>query len=263
MSKILKKIKLETTTWLFLCACILQCVFWYNTRDILPKWKIVPEVPSKLSIDAMAFGDKQFLFRMKGLEIQNAGDSGGRFTALKLYDYDKLVKWFRLLDSLDNRSDYIASMAAHYYGMTQKKSDIPKVIEYVEEHVARYPDKKWRWLAHAVYLAQYKIEDNLLALKLAKELAGLDAPNAPMWTKQMPAFIMKTMGDKESSRAYMVKLYEDKSVQSQLSKEERRYMEGYILGEFFEDKAASPKGSVFDPDFDQNIPSTTDHILEN
>ncbi|MCP4394223.1 MAG: hypothetical protein GY804_08185 [Alphaproteobacteria bacterium] len=257
------KFHMEFTTILFLVMCLMQYLFWNNTKNVLPKWSIVPEVPSQIFVKAMAFGDNQFIFRMLGLEIQNAGDSGGRFTSLRLYDYDKLVKWFALLDSLDDYSDYAASMAANYYGMTQKKEDIPKIINYIREHVARYPDKKWRWLAHAVYLAQYKMEDNLYALKIAKELANLDAPNAPMWTEQMPAFIMKTMGDKEKSRAFMIKLYEEKSIAAKLSKEEKRYMEGYIMGEFFEEKADSPKGSVFDPDFKLKTPDIAKEILSD
>jgi hypothetical protein len=172
----------------------------------------------------MSLGDDQFLFRALALEVQEMGDSGGRFTPLGDYNYSMLIEWFRLLDGLDARSDYAVSLAALSYGMTQKPEDARRIAIYVREHAARDPAKKWRFLAHAAYIARYRGKDLALALEIAKDLAAVDIPDIPAWTKQMPAFIMTEMGDKEAAEAYLSALI----VSGTTSEEEKIYMHNYI-----------------------------------
>jgi hypothetical protein len=176
---------------------LLQIIFWFPSHKIKPELGIVPPVPGELVIKATSFGDEQLYFRMLGMEIQNAGDSFGRFTALKEYDYPKLYQWFTLLDKLDNKSDYIASIAGYYYSQTQNTPDVIHVVKYLDEHSSRYPEKKWWWLSQAVYLANHKLKDKKLALDLAYKLAA--TPGIPMWAKQMPAFIHEQLGEKHEA----------------------------------------------------------------
>lgn len=187
--------------WPLALFLTLQLTFWAKTRDIMPSMDIVPDVPGRESVKALSFGDEQFYFRMLALELQNAGDTYGRFTALKLYDYNKLSHWFTLLDELDNQSDLVPSMAAYYYSQTQYTPDVRYVIDYLYRHAADRPEQKWWWLVQAVYLANHKLNDKDLALKVAQPLTR--AQSIPIWAQQMPAFIHEQRGEMEEALAIM------------------------------------------------------------
>src|SRR2546423_1676052 len=97
------------SSWLHNYAALLLFValqfgYWLGTKDIKPNMGIVPDVPGRVAMHALTFGDDEFYFRGFGLMIQNAGDTYGRFTALRYYDFNKLYLWFGLLDELDARS---------------------------------------------------------------------------------------------------------------------------------------------------------------
>lgn len=182
---------------LLLVFAALQAGFWGMTKAKLPNMDIVPDVPGKTAVKALSFGDEEFYFRLLALDIQNAGDTFGRFTELYKYDYKKLHAWFTLLDSLDDESNYMPFIASYYYSQTQYVPDIIYVINYLYEHSATRPEKKYWWLAQATYLAQHKLHDNDLALKMASPLEHAD--NAPFWVRQLPAFVHEKRGEMEDA----------------------------------------------------------------
>lgn len=199
-------IRYPTDYALFLLLA-LQLVFWFSVKDIKPNLSIVPPLPSEVEVKALAFGDEQFYFRVLGMQIQNAGDTFGRSTPLKNYNYKTLSQWFYLLDTLDRRSNYIASLASYYYSNSQNVSDVPYVVDYLEKHASYDPAKKWWWLSQAVFLANHRMEDKQRALELARELAASPA-KMPMWARQMPAFIMADLGEREEAYALIQGLSE-------------------------------------------------------
>lgn len=177
----------------------LQVFMWSKTTYILPKLRIVPEVPSFNQARAMAFGDEQLYFRYLALYIQNCGDSFGRFTALKHYDYKLLLKWMLLLDKLDSKSNFTPAIASYYYSNTQNIADVRYIIEYLDQHYDLNPRTKWWWLSQATTIAQSKLKDKRLALSLAYKLTNAPAEDIPIWARQMPAFILEELGDKEQA----------------------------------------------------------------
>lgn len=56
---------------------------------------ILPPPPSQALLTTEAFGDCQARFRLLALEVQNFGDGDGHFTALKDYDYGRLLECSR------------------------------------------------------------------------------------------------------------------------------------------------------------------------
>lgn len=182
---------------IFLVLCAAQVLFWGHTRHILPNMTIVPDVPGKEVVKALSLGDEQFYFRVFALHIQNAGDTYGRFTPLKDYDYSKLAKWFELLDSLDNRSNYIPMLATYYYSQTQNVPDVRYIVDYLVDHADGRVETKWWWLIQAMYLANHKLEDKDLAIKVGQPL--IHAKTIPLWARQFPAFIYEQKGDMEQA----------------------------------------------------------------
>ena len=181
---------------LLMCT-VAQIAFWHETRRIIPDMSIVPDVPGEVTVKALSFGDEHAFFRLLGLQLQTAGDTFGRFTALYKYDYNKVYHWFRLLDKLDSRSNFIPAMATYYYSQSQNVEDARYVVDYLVEHAQDNVDKKWWWLVQAVYLANHKLKDKDLAIQVAKKLEG--NYNIPIWAKQIPAFIHEQRGEMDEA----------------------------------------------------------------
>lgn len=192
-----KLTRIKNTDIILVLVLLIQVGVWTYTKQFKPDLAIVPPVPNKLSIKAISLGDEQFYFRTLAYRIQNAGDTFGRFTALKNYNYVKLYHWFTLLDFLDPKSNFVPALAGYYYSQTQNTPDVIHVVNYLDEHASRDLYNKWWWMGQAVYLANHKLKDKKHALKLAYKLASTPRNDVPLWVKQMPAFIHEQLGEEE------------------------------------------------------------------
>lgn len=187
-------------------AVIVNIVFWFSVRDVEARWENVPPVPDIRFAASSGLGDAQLSYRIIGLMIQNLGDTGGRSTALKEYNYDELAKWFFLQDHLDPRSNYMPYLAAYYFSAVQTPESFRPALDYLVTVGQRPEGEKWRFLAQAVFLARFVMKDTDKALELAKLLAELDNSEMPSWTRQMPVFIMNASGEKETAYALMLEI---------------------------------------------------------
>ena len=237
MNNFISKINISRKTELFLDAIfiilflLLQIIFWYKTENIKPDLGIVPEVPTLSTVKAFSFGDEEFYFRYKGFMIQNTGDTFGRFSPLKDYDYNKLSQWFNLLDNLDSRSNYIPSLAAYYYSLTQNQEDVIYIINYLNSHADKDPKTKWWWYYQAMYLANNVYKDKDLAIEMAKKLKENSPENAPLWTKQMLAILLSDKGENcEAIRVIsgIIDEYEKPGKEKSISDNEMNFMQFFI-----------------------------------
>lgn len=183
----------------FALAVIANIAFWTVSHHKRSIWRNVPPAPSAEGAAAMGLGDPQFSYRAQGLMLQNLGDTGGRETALKAYDYAALEKWFYLADALDERSNYVPMLAAWYFGATTVPEQMGHVVNYLERVGQRPYGEKWRWLAYSVYLAWHGMGNTDRALGLANLLARGTAPDMPEWARSMPALVLTARGDKAAA----------------------------------------------------------------
>ncbi len=229
-------------TAIFLLLFAANCAAWWHMRYMQSEWANVPPPPSVHSAAMGALGDRQFAYRTGALMLQNFGDTGGRSTRLDHYDFDKLGAWFRMEDGLDPTSSYIPYLASFYYGATQNGAQLRPVVDYLASVGRRAEDDhsgipQWRWMGQAVYLARFRLNDLPLALTLANELAAMDRPGMPAWTKQMPAFVMNAQGDKAAAYALMMSILKDDS--RKMQKAEVNFMIWYICKRLLDDKQAA------------------------
>jgi hypothetical protein len=211
------------TIVLFVLFLGIQALFWTKTSKIYPDLAIVPNVPGVEAIKTMGFGDDEFMFRLMGFNLQTAGDTFGRFTALYKYDYAKLYQWFSLMDLLDNKSDFIPVMATYYYSQTQHTPDVRYVVDYLYDHAADRPEEKWWWLLQAVYLADKKLGDTDLAWKMAQPLIGNH--DVPILAQQLPALVLEKRGEFEAAYEIMKAIKENAD---ELSYGEINYMRYFV-----------------------------------
>jgi hypothetical protein len=228
---------------IFLLFFIGQFIFWFQTEKVKPDVYIVPPLPSLASVQAFSFGDEQFYFRILALRIENAGDSFGRFSSLKNYDYATLYQWFKILDSLDNRSIYIPTLAASYFSQTQNKEDTRYIVQYLDEFASQDIDKYWWWMVQAFYIANSTLKDYPLALKLAYKLSENKNETAPVWIKQLPAFVQAKLGEDCAAFLFINKIIQDDQTgERKIAAEEMEFMRYFI-----KQRLDSLKKKNFDP----------------
>lgn len=187
-------------------SLIFNIAFWFSVRGVQAEWSNVPPAPEAYYAAMFGLGDKNFAYRVNGLMLQNIGDSGGRTTPLKDYNFDMLTKWFFVQDYLDPRSNYMPQLASYYFGAVQEPEKYRPVLDYLEHIGVRETGEAWRWLAHAVYFSRFKMDDQEKALSLAYKLADSKHPDMPGWTQQMPAIILQSKGDKKAAYAIMLEI---------------------------------------------------------
>lgn len=185
--------------------------FWPGSKSVKPDLEIVPVAPSKEMLKAFSFGDEQLTFRYYGYMMQFLGDTFGRVTPLKNYDFERLYRWWTLLDEVDSKSNLVAYVVAYYYGATQdKEKDIPYVVDFLEQHSDRNPKLNWWWYSQAVYNAKYNMNDNKRALEIAHKLANLPKDlDIPIWTRQLEAFIYEGEGEYKQACDIIVNVIRD------------------------------------------------------
>ncbi len=186
-------------------ALALNTALWFATHDTQARWGGVPPVPTKNGAKIMTLGDEQFSYRFGAMTLQNLGNSGGRVTAIKDYDYSKLGEWFWLLHGLDPASNHVPMMAAYYFGGTQVPEDVAVVVKYLAAVGQNPVGNKGRWLTHPFFRARHRMENPSLALDLAYILSRMQPIGdvMPAWARQMPAFVLADRGEKESARKIM------------------------------------------------------------
>ncbi|MEZ5692126.1 MAG: hypothetical protein R3D71_10765 [Rickettsiales bacterium] len=207
---------------IFTLLIIAQAGYWYQVKAIRPELGIVPNVPSEQTVSAMSFGDKQFYFRLLAFELQNAGDTFGRSTSLRYYDFNKLFHWFKLMDSIDSKSNMIPSMATYYFSQTQNRSDVRYVVDYLYDHATRDIKHKWWWLVQSIYLSTHRLDDKDLALKVAKPLVN---DGVPVWAQQMVAVVHEKRGEMQDALRIMETI---KNNASDIKDSDLKYMTYFI-----------------------------------
>jgi hypothetical protein len=190
----------------FAALVICNIALWSSVRPVKARWMNIPPAPSGISATGIGLGDAQIAYRVYGIMIQNFGDTGGRTTALKDYDYEALGTWLRLEHTLDPKSDYVPFLAAYVFGGSQDPQKLGPVIDYLAEAAGEGEGEKWRWLAQAVHLARFKMQDMPRAFALANKLAAMYRPGMPAWVLQMPAFVMTESGDKQAALGLMLEI---------------------------------------------------------
>jgi hypothetical protein len=188
----------------FATALLLNFLFWTYSKTIILKWNNVPQPPSATVARFVALGDEELAYRLMGYTLQNLGNAGGHYESLRNYDYSALEKWFFIANDLDPRSNYVPYMAAYYFGAVDVPEKASYLIDYLKMQGKTPYREKWRWFAHAVYLARYTMQDDQRALALADELAKM--PGTAPWARQLPAFIQLNMGDKDAAYGIMLKM---------------------------------------------------------
>ncbi len=211
---------------ILILALIVQVNLSASLKDVRAYAEIVEVAPTNRYLAAAAFGDNELLYRRLVMDLQNAGDTGGRWSALEDYDMRRVVDWLNALDSLDHRANHHMVLAANYFSQTQAMPDLVHLVKYIQSHVAGDPERKLYWLNQALLMAERRLEDKDLILDIADQLGSYDFPAMTPVAYILPAKVYEKWGDYEGAATYMERAID--KLGARISADERQVLEAYV-----------------------------------
>ena len=161
----------------------------------------LPAAPPAASARLAAFGEPATLSRLLMLWLQAHDNPPGANIPFRNLDYAGLIEWLNLSLCLDPYSAYPLLAAARLYAEVPDTEKSRLMLEFVHKQFLLAPNRRWPWMAHAVYVARHRLQDKPLALRYARALRlHATAPKIPAWATQMEIFIHEDLGDVESAR---------------------------------------------------------------
>lgn len=165
--------------------------------------------PSAEVLRVFALGEPALAARLLMLWLQAQDYQPGLSLPFAALDYTQVEAWLTRLLALDARFDYPLLAASRLYGEVAEPARQRRMVAFIARAFADDPVARWRWQAHAVYLAQHRLHDLPLALDLAQQLAAAPGGAAiPSWARQMHIFVLENMGELDSARVVLGGLLE-------------------------------------------------------
>lgn len=169
----------------------------------------LPWPPPSSALRVVALGEEGVLARLIMLWLQAFDYQPGVSVSFHALDYERVEAWLERTLLLDPGFQYPLLAAVRLYGDVADAPRQRRMIAFVRRHFAADPQRRWQWLAHAVYLAKHRLDDLELALDLAEELAAVPPdPAIPSWARQMHIFVREDMGETASAKVLLGGLLE-------------------------------------------------------
>lgn len=188
-----------------LCAAlILQILFHGLQPKPVPRVEALTPPPSGPILNLASFGEQSTLARVLMLWLQAFDYQPGVSIPFKALNYHRIIQWLDAILTLDPRSQYPLLSAARVYSMVPDNAKRRLMLDFVYRKFLKDPDRRWPWMAHAVYVAAHLIGDKKLALKYARAIRTHVTPGvAPYWAMQMELFVLADMGRAESAKVLL------------------------------------------------------------
>lgn len=148
-----------------------------------------------------AFGEPVPLGKLLMLHLQAFDYQAGTRVPYRDLDYERLEAWLGRILALDPTGQYPLMSASRLYAEVPDPAKQRRMLDFVYRAYLEDPDRRWPWLAHATLLAKHGLKDLPLARKYAVALQQhTKTPDAPVWVKQMEAFILEDMNELEAAK---------------------------------------------------------------
>ena len=163
--------------------------------------------PAQELLHAAAFGDTLSLGRILMLNLQAFDNQQGVSIKYTDLDYDILGEWLDRIVSLDEKSEYPHFTASKIYTGPPDEERRRKMIAWGRKHFRERPNERWEWMAYLTNFVRYQMQDNALALEMARELRDLtEAGKVPGWTRQLNVFFLEADNEYQASATLLANL---------------------------------------------------------
>jgi hypothetical protein len=186
---------------LTLAAALAAQLSWHALRPApAPFAAALPPAPPLAVLRLASLGEQQALAKLLMLSLAAHDGQAGAGLSLRALDYGRVVAWLERILALDPDARAPLAAASEVYAAVPDPQRVRTMLDFVERQFAADPARRWPWLAQAALLARHRLHDLPLARRYARELR-LRAPDAPVWARQMEAFVLEEMDEREAARA--------------------------------------------------------------
>lgn len=177
-------------------------VFFHATNGRLQTHAVkLPQAPTLAFARTLSFGDSVALAKVGMLWLQSFDNQPGISLPFNALDYSRLINWLSLLLELDPNASYSLLAASRVYSEVPDPTKQALVLDFVYAAFLEAPNRRWQWLAHAVYVAKHRLDEPERALVYARALAAhATGANVPHWAQQMVVFVLEDMGEIEAAK---------------------------------------------------------------
>ncbi len=177
----------------------------------------VKSLPEPLPVDTyrwLSLDEPEAVARYLNLWLQAFDNQPGVSLSFQQLDYSMIIRWLDTILQLGHDTQYPLLVATHIYGSIHQPNRQRIMMDYVFTKFKQYPNKYWRWLAHAVIVAKHELKDQPLAFKYADALASLaTGPQVPYWARDMKIILLEDMGEWQAARVLVGGLIESGEIQ--------------------------------------------------
>ncbi len=162
--------------------------------DLLPP-------PATAMLRLASLGEPIALAKVLMLELQAFDYRSGSKVPYKDLDYTRVEAWLARILELDPEGQYPLLAASRLYAEVPDEARARSMLDFVYRQYLLDPNRRWPWLAHATFLAKYRLKDIALALSYADALQKYTtAKNVPAWAITMGIFIREDLNELETER---------------------------------------------------------------
>ncbi len=191
--------------WLTLAAGLGLQLAWHVLRPpVEARAAALPPAPALESLDLASLGDREALARGLMLWLQAFDTQPGISIPFRDLDYGRVIGWLDRIVDLAPRAHYPFLAASRVYTEVPVEAKSRAMLEFVHRRFFEDPNRRWPWLAHAVYVAKHRLRDLPLALRYAESIAThATGKNVPHWAQQMRIFILEDLGEVEAAKVLL------------------------------------------------------------
>ena len=171
----------------------------------LPKPRaIVPDLmppPASSLLRLASMGEPIALAKILMLQLQAFDYRSGSKVPYKDLDYARVEDWLGRILELDPGGQYPLLAASRLYAEVPDEARQRSMLDFVYRQYLLDPNRRWPWLAHATFLAKYRLKDMPLALEYADALQKYTtAKDVPAWVITMGIFIREDLNELDTER---------------------------------------------------------------
>lgn len=160
----------------------------------------LPVAPSVDNLRLLALGEPEVLSKITMLWLQSFDNQPGISIPFDDLDYGRVIAWLASAAALDPQARYPLFAASHLYSRVNNPQKQRAIVAFIRQLFLQDPNRRWRWLAHAVVIARHRLHDLPLATKLAKTLRQkATGKNVPHWAQQMEIGLMEVQGEHQNA----------------------------------------------------------------
>ena len=198
----------------FVLALCLQILSHQLVRqEYRVDYKALTKPLSDSTYRGLSMGSEQLVSYLLSLKLQLHDNQAGRHIRYNFIDYDLLIEWLKTIQQINPVSEYPMLLASRIFSQTPDKSQMRKMLKYINDSFLTNPELFWRNQAEATVIAKHRLGDLQLALDMAEKLFRLPVTvEIPQWARDMHFLLLADLNEFETTIIIIKSMLESETV---------------------------------------------------